>query len=119
MGDLVEWIAVFGMVAIGVLFFVEIGRWRRMGPIMNRGQKVLRILLVLFIEALFLMMLVGPAATSRRDPLTSALYWMGCLILGLVVVVLALLDVRAVMRQYVRASREIFHDLRGDDRRKQ
>ena len=117
MRDTVQWIAVLGMVGIGVLFAVEVRRWRLLGPMMSRGQRILRVLLIALIELLFAMMLVGPAVTSRGGPIVSLLYWMGCLILGLAVVVLALLDVKAVMGQYARLNREIFRDLRGDDGR--
>jgi hypothetical protein len=119
MGDLVQWIAVLGMAGIGVLFLVEIRRWRLMGPLMTRGQKILRVLLILFIEALFVLMLVGPVVTARKDPLTSLLYWTACLVLGLTVIVLALLDLRTVMRQYARLSRQMFRDLKEGDRREQ
>lgn len=119
MGDLIQWIAVLGMAGIGVLFLVEVRRWRLLGPIMGRGQKILRVLLIVFVEALFVLMLIGPALTARKDPLTSLLYWTACLVLGLTVVVLALLDLKTVMRQYARLSRQMVRDLREDDRREQ
>jgi len=117
MDDAVQWIAVLGMVGVATLFAVEARRWRLLGPIMGRGQRILRVLLIVFIEALFAMMLVGPAVTSRKDPMVSLLYWTACVILGLTVVVLALLDLRAVIRQYARLNRQIFRDLKGNDRR--
>jgi hypothetical protein len=119
MGDLIQWIAALGMAGIGVMFLVEVRRWRLMGPMMGRGQKILRVLLIAFIEVLFVLMLVGPAVTARKDPFTSLLFWTACLVLGLTVVALALLDLRIVVRQYARMSREVFRDLRGDDRREQ
>jgi len=117
MSDLVQWIAVLGMTGIGVLFALEVRRWRLVGPMMTRGQKVLRVLLIAFVEILFVMMLIGPALTSRKHPMTALLFWTTCLVLGLTVVGLALLDLRMVVRQYARMSREISRDLRGGDRR--
>lgn len=113
--NLVQWAAILGMATIGVMFLTEVRKWRLLGPIMSRGQRILRALLFITIEALFAMMLIGPSVTSR-DPITSLLYWMICLILGLVVVVLALLDLRAVVGQYARLNRQAFRDLKNDDR---
>lgn len=117
MRDVLQWIALLGMVGIGILFLAEVRKWRQLGSVMGRGQRIMRVLLIVFVEALFAMMIIGPGVTSRKDPLTSLLYWMACLILGLVVVVLALLDWYMVARQYARLNRQIFRDLKGDDRR--
>lgn len=112
MRDLIQWIALLGMVGVGVLFLAEVRKWRLLGPVMTRGQRILRVLLIVFIEAMFAMMLIGPSVTGRNDPITSLFYWTTCLVLGMVVVVLALLDLRAVVTQYARLNRQIFRDLR-------
>lgn len=119
MCDLVQWITVFGMTGIAVLFALEVRRWRLAGPMITRGQKILRVVLILFVEILFVMMLVGPAVTSRKNPMAALLFWTVCLVLGLTVIALALLDLRMVVRQYARTSREMSRDLRGGDRREQ
>jgi len=116
MHDPVQWIALIGIVGIGVVFTIETRKWRQIGSVMTRGQRILRAILLAFIEALFVMMLIGPWITVRKDPISSLLYWMICLILGLIVVVLALLDMRAVVSQYARLNRQMFSDLKGDDR---
>jgi len=118
MRDAVQWIALLGMVGIGALFVIEVRRWRSLGRIMTHGQRILRVLLILCVEALFVMMIIGPAVTDRRDQIGSLLYWTVCLILGLAVVVLALLDLRTVVGQYARLNRQIFRDLKRDDERK-
>ena len=117
MHDTVQWIALLGMVGIGALFVIEVRRWRSLGRIMTRGQRILRVLLILCVEALFVMMIIGPAVTDRRDQIGSLLYWTVCLILGLAVVVLALLDLRTVVGQYARLNRQIFRDLKREDER--
>lgn len=119
MSDLIQWVVAFGMTGIGVMFALEVRRWRRVGPMITRGQKILRVLLIVFVEILFVMMLVGQALTLRRSPIVALLFWSACLVLGLIVVVLALLDLRMVVRQYARVSREMSRDLRRGDRRKQ
>ena len=115
--DTMQWIAVLGMIGIAALFMIEVRRWRSIGRIMGRGQRVLRVALILCVEALFVMMIVGPTATDRKDPIGSLLYWTVCLILGLGVVVLALLDLKTVAGQYSRLSRQMFQDLKRDDER--
>lgn len=119
MHDAVQWIALFGIIVVGVLFISEVRKWRAIGSVMTRQQRILRVVLIVFVEALFVMMLIGPAVTERKDPISSLLYWTICLILGLSVVVLALLDLKTVAGQYVQLKRQIFRDLRGDDRREE
>ena len=111
MRDLIQWIVLLGMVGVGLLFLVEVRKWRLLGPIMTRGQRILRVMLIVFIESLFVMMLIGPSVTGRHDPITSLFYWTVCLVLGLVVIVLALLDLRTVVNQYARLNRQMFRDL--------
>jgi len=112
MHDPIQWISLLGMVVIGVLFLIEVRKWRSMGSVMTRGQRVLRAFMFIAIEALFAMMIAGPLVTSHRDPLTSLLYWTLCLVTGLIVIVLVLLDCRAVVRNYVRVNRQMFGELR-------
>ncbi len=111
MHDVIQWIAALGMILVGVVFLIELKKWRSLGRIMPRGQKVLRVLLILCVEALFLMMIFGPSLTSRKDPIGSLLYWSICLILGFGVVVLAALDLKAVLGQYTQLSRQLMRDL--------
>lgn len=114
----IQWIALIGMVAIGVVFVAELRKWRAIDSLIGRRQRVLRVWLILLIEALFVMMLIGPLVTSRSDSLGQLLYWTICLVMGLAVVALALLDLREVARQYLQQTRTMFRDLRGDDERK-
>lgn len=119
MRDPIQWIALFGMIVIGVLFAVEVRKWRLLGAVMGRGQRILRAVMFLAVEALFTMMLIGPLVTGRKDPITSLLYWTACLVMGLLVVVLVMLDCRAVVIQYARMNRRIFQELKDptqDDR---
>lgn len=113
--DTVQWIAVLGMIGIAALFVIEVRRWRSIGRIMGRWQRTLRVVLILCVEALFVMMIIGPVVTDKRDPIGSLMYWTICLILGLAVVVLTLLDLKIVAGQYARLSKQIFQDLKRDD----
>lgn len=112
---LIQWAALFGMFAVAVLFLIEARKWRAIDSIIGRRQRILRIWLVALIEALFAMMLVGPAVTSRKNPVAALVYWTICIFLGLTVVALTLFDLREVVKGYARMSRGMFRDPRGDD----
>lgn len=107
-----QWIAVLGMLVIALLFLLEVGRWRQMGQIMSRGQRVLRICTFIAVELLFVMMLVGPLVTARQDPLISLTYWSLCLALALSIVALALLIMLAALRGYSQLNRRAYQELK-------
>jgi hypothetical protein len=115
----IQWIAVLGFVIIGTLFATEVRRWRSLERVIGRRQKVIRVCLIVLIEALFVMMFVGPWATTRRNPVAALVYWSVCVLLALAVIILAAVDLRHVMRGYASLTREMFSDLRGGDRRDQ
>lgn len=110
----VQWIALFGMLGIGLLFLTEVRRWRFLGRILDRKHQLLRVWLVVLIEVLFAMMYIGPWITNRKDPITELLYWTVCILVGFVVVVFALLDLRGVAREYSSFNRRMFGNQRGD-----
>ncbi len=121
MQDLVQWIALLGMLGIGLLFVSEVRKWRMLGGVLTRGQRALRAAMFLTMELLFAMLLAGSWITRSKDPAVSLLYWTVCMVLGLVVIVLIGLDFRTVVRQYVRLNKQMFRDLKepvdGDRRR--
>ncbi|MCE5200196.1 MAG: hypothetical protein ABFD54_12005 [Armatimonadota bacterium] len=112
-----QWISLFGIIGIGVLFVLEVRKWRSPGNVIGRKQRILRGCLVVLIELLFVLMLVSPWVTSRRDPIGELIYWMACIILAFIVVGLAALDMRMVAGQYASMHRRIYGKLRGDDKR--
>ena len=115
----IQWIALLGIVVIGALFVVEVRRWRSLERVIGRRQKVIRVFLIVLIQALFGMMLLGPWMTARRNPVAALVYWSVCVLLALAVMILAVMDLRHVIRGYASLMREMFSDLRGGDRRDQ
>lgn len=113
---LIQTIALFGFTAIGVIFLLEAKKWRSMGAVIGLGQRRLRIWLLALIEFLFLMMFIGPWVTGSERPLMDIIYWMLAIFLALAVVILALFDLRAVTRGYMSVNRQMFGDMRKDDR---
>lgn len=115
--SVMQWVAALGFAGIGVLFMTELRRWKQLGSVIGRGQRALRVCLITLVEALFVMMYLGPWITDRRDPLAELLYWTVCLLLGLAVIVLALVEMREVTRAYARMCRRTFADLDSESRR--
>lgn len=118
-GGFLSTIALIGMVAVAIMFVFELRRWRMQGPVTGRAHRVLRVSMVVLIEALFALMIAGPAVTSSKDPVSALIYWTVCLAVGMAVIVLALIDFRNVVEQYGRLHRRLFRDLTRDDERKQ
>lgn len=111
----VQWIALFGMVGIGVLFLIEVRRWRILGHILDRKHQLLRIWLVILIEILFAMMYISPWITGKKDPITQLLYWTVCILIGFIVIMLALFDLLRVAKEYNSFNRRMFSIHQGDD----
>ena len=114
MDTFVQWIALIGIVVIAVFFVAEIVKWRSIGAIINRRQRILRVILIVLIEGLFGMMLAGPWVTGHKHPLVDLVYWFVCTMLCLAVVALAMVDLREVLKGYLALNRRVFGDLRGD-----
>lgn len=108
-------VAIVGMMVVAVMFVLELRRWRAQGPATGRAHRLLRVWIVVLIEALFALMIAGPAIIGLRDPITALIYWTVCLGIGLAVVVLALIDFRNVIEQYARLHRGLFRDLTDDE----
>jgi hypothetical protein len=105
-----------GVVAGAVVFLAEVRRWLSPGSVVGRKQRILRVVLAVLVEAIFAMMFAGPWVTSRRDPISDLIYWTICVFLGLTVIILALFDLRTVMKGYAALNRQIYRDTREDKR---
>jgi drug/metabolite transporter (DMT)-like permease len=114
----VLYIALVGIVVVAVLFSLEVRRWKHMGPLMSPRQRVLRVTVIVLIELMFVMILIGPWVVHKRHPLDQLLYWSACLFMGLAVVILAYVDLRAVAKGYAALNRRMLGELREDDRGK-
>jgi len=113
---LIQWSALFGVLAIGTMFVLEVRRWHSLTSVIGRRQRRVRVALFVLIEALFAMMFAGPMVIGK-NPLDALLYYTICTLIGLAVLVLALVDLSAVMRGYESLNRRMFGCTRDDDRR--
>jgi len=115
--SIIHWIALFGLVGIALLFIVELFRWRSIGSIISRKQRILRFCLIILLELILGMVFVSSWVTNRGNPFTDLLYWTICIFIGLIVIALAIIDMREVVKNYAALNREMFSSLRGDERR--
>lgn len=115
--DFIQWIAAFGIVGMGILFLTEVGRWRSLSTVITPRQRVLRVFLIVSVEALLVMLFVAPWVTDRSEPVRSLVYWTAFTTLLLAVVVMAAVDLWAVTKGYAALNRRMFGDWREDDRR--
>ncbi|MEN6356571.1 MAG: hypothetical protein ABFD83_05745 [Armatimonadota bacterium] len=103
----VQWVALIGAVAMPIVFLVEFSKWRSPGSIIGRRLRILRIILIAIMEALFVMILAGGWVALHVSKLTELIYWFVCVLLGLAVIVLATFDLLAVLRGYSSVNRAL------------
>jgi hypothetical protein len=104
-------VAIAGMAAGFGFFILEITRWRGGESFITRYHKALRVALFVLIEGLMALMLIG-VTWPARDRLLDAIYWSGCVLVGIAVVIVAWLDLREVLQGTRRMVRSTF---RGGD----
>ena len=111
----IQWIAVVCIVAVGVLFLTEIYRWSKKDSIVSFRQKVLRCVLAILIEALLVMIFLGPVINKHKDPVSEIIYWMFCFVIAMSVAVVALMDFKEIAKSYAALNKQMFRGLRGED----
>ena len=72
---------------------------------LTRGHKAIRIASAVLVAVLILMILAPGRFVRLDDPLSALEYWTLCLGLVMVLIVLALLDVRQVLIGYLQERR--------------
>lgn len=117
MPSFIQWVAIIGIIAVLTGFAIEVRRWKTSGMMVGKYQRKLRIALVLLVEILFVMMLAGAWVASRGNIITELIYWTICVFLGLMIIVLAMLDLRAVLRGYASYNKQIREIMREDERK--
>jgi hypothetical protein len=109
-------VAIAGIAAAFGFFILELTRWRRGESFITRYHKGVRVVLFVLAELLMGLMLYGAVSTGKMDPLSEYIYWSGCTLVGIAVVIVAWLDLREVLKGTRRILRST---LRGesDDRK--
>lgn len=112
-----QYVGLIGMVVLGIMFALEVFRWRRSEVMITRTQRLLRTGIVILMEAIFLLAFLGPWLICRDNVIAVLAYYTFGILLALAVVVLALLDLRAVAMTYSSATRRMTQELTEDWRR--
>lgn len=112
-----QWIALAGIVIVGLAYLTELVKWRASGSVISRRHKVMRTSLALLMEIIFGLVWFGPLLTHGRHVLTQLIYWMVCMLLALAVFVLAALEVKEVAKQFMTLNRRVFREFMDDTRR--
>ena len=108
--QVIQWVALFGMVCLGIVFMLEIKRWSQFKNFLEPRQKYIRIALILLIQLLFLLIIFGPLITRKDDPLKNLIYWSVCVLIAFVVVVMAAIDLSYVLRSVRRIASITFQE---------
>ncbi len=103
-------ILLVALIVLMCLLALEMLRRSRLSTLVSPGQYRLRIVIVLVFMGDVLMMAVGTYLLAGASPLIQICYWTGCLILALIMVVAAIVDVRATMVNYLVEKRRILHE---------
>lgn len=112
----VQYIAILAFTAIAVFFIIELVRWRSLGDVISRRQRILRVTLLVMFEAFFAMLFGVPLVVGKQNAFVGLIYLTICALLVPAILVVALADVREVIRSSITLQRRMFSSLRGNDR---
>lgn len=113
----VQYIALFAFAGIAVFFVVELVRWRSLGDVISRRQRTLRVALLVMFEVFFAMLYGIPLVVGKQNPIIGLIYLIICILMVPMILVVAFVDVREVIKSSITLQRRMFNDLRGGNRR--
>lgn len=99
-----------GFFVILTVVGLELARHSRFATLVDTRQFRMRISMAVLFLILITMILAGTYVLEGVHALLQLLYWTGCLILSIVILVIAALDVRDVMVNYLREKRNILRE---------
>ena len=104
------------LLAIGILVVVggliwQIRAWVSGSMAISRRQKVLRVVSAALMLAIMGMILAGDMWLTPYGPIAKMVYWMMTFVFAVILVVLALFDLKEVGLRYGERRKQIFHDL--------
>ncbi len=113
----VQYIAIFAFAGIAVFLIVELVRWRSLGDVISRRQRMLRVALLAMFELFFAMLYGIPLVVGKQNPVIGLIYLTICILLVPVILIIAFADVREVIKSSIILQRRMISDLRRDNRR--
>lgn len=104
------------MIATLVLFVLEMLKWKS-NDLIGRRVKILRTCQFIIIESLLVLAYLWHPVFQYKSTIDQLMYWTGVVILGLSVIVIAMLDVREVIKQVTKIHKQAFNDLKEDKKK--
>ena len=101
----------FGILLIIIGLAIEIRRWYTGGRAVTRKQKSFRIASGILLIGILSMILAGDKWLVPRGTIWIMSYWMLCFILAVILVTLALLDLKEVGQLYGEGAKHMIHDI--------
>jgi len=105
----------FGMALVVVLIFMEIRGWITGDRLVNRRQKVLRLMSGLFILLILAMILIGDGPARAYHPLAAVGWWFACFSLAVAVVLMAMADLKQVVLRFGEERMQNCEELRDHE----
>lgn len=99
-----------GFFAIATIIALDTVRKRRIAALVPGPQFRLRVFIAVLFLLEIVLMFVGTYFLEQEGPLIQILYWSGCLILALLIIVFVVLDVRGVLINYMAERRSILRN---------
>ncbi len=106
-----------GLCLIAVLVAQEIVKRKKLAVLVPPAQYRFRLLAAVLLSLEIVMIFLGTIFVVRMGPLPQVLYWSGCLLVALLMLVAAIIDVRGVLINYIIERHKIMKDnnLRSSD----
>ncbi|GEM_PF-1168098 len=117
--DVLRLVLIGALVAVATVLALEAVRRKRLAALISPSQFWIRVAAALVMILELVLILAGTYLLAGASPLLQIFYWTGCLILAFLLIVLAILDVRGLLVNYLVERRRIFPDRsskRSDDR---
>ncbi|MFQ6132702.1 MAG: hypothetical protein ACE5R4_11740 [Armatimonadota bacterium] len=97
-------------VAILTWMAVEVNAWRRGRQILSPRQLRIRVINGSLLLAVLALIFAGRFLVEWRSALSEILYWLGIMVMVLVIALVAIIDWRAVLKVREEKSRQIYED---------
>jgi hypothetical protein len=90
---------------------VEVHSWRRGTSPATKRQRIFRVIEAILLESVLLMVLFGRSMPAKSNPLFQIYFWGTAFMLAVILVAVAMLDVREGLVVFRESRREAFRGL--------
>lgn len=95
------------LVAVATVIALEAVRRRRLATLVSARQFWIRVTAAVVMIVELVLIIAGTYILPGTSPLLQIFYWTGCLILAFLLIILAILDVRGILVNYLVERRTI------------